>query len=208
MRSMTVFLALALAATLQTLPRASANPAAADPHAPLAIASARVTLDGTSNIHPFTASSAMVRVIAMDVGGTPPGDLLDYVLQPGGLTAFEVAIPTTTLSSPREGVDKNMHKALKAPEFADIRFKLGAIAPATGGGYRAVGRLTIAGVEKEVTLNVQARRNNSALAVTATTDLLMTDYGITPPKALMGMLKTDPKVQIRIELVLDASPST
>ena len=207
MRSMTLFLACAIAATMHTAPRA-AGTIATGTHAPLAVTSARVTLDGTSNIHPFTASTTSVRVIAMDVGGTPPGDLLDYVLQPGGLTAFEVAIATTSLSSPRDGVDKNMHKALKASEFADIRFKLGAITPGVAGAYRAVGRLTIAGVEKEVTLNVQARRNSSALTVTAATDLLMTDYGITPPKALMGMLKTDPKVQIRIELVLDGSSST
>jgi len=33
----------------------------------------------------------------------------------------------------------------------------------------------------------------------------MTDFGIQPPKAMMGMLKTDPKVQIRIELELGAA---
>jgi polyisoprenoid-binding protein YceI len=101
-----------------------------------------------------------------------------------------------------------MHKALKAEAFPNIRFRLRTIETAPDGGYRAVGSLTIAGVEREVTLKLQAQQNPSALAVTATTDLLMTDYGITPPKALMGMLKTDPKVQIRIELVLETSPST
>jgi len=144
----------------------------------------------------------------MQLGSAPAGDLLDQVLQPGVLSAFEVAIATTSLSSPKDEINKNMHKALKAEEFADIRFRLGTLAPATGGTYRATGWLTIAGVEKEVTLAVQARRNASALAVTGTTELLMTDYGITPPKALMGMLKTNPKVQIRLELVLDAASST
>lgn len=207
MRLVTVFLACALAATLQTAPHASGNAAAAGVTAPVAVTSARVSLDGTSNIHPFTASTTAVRVVTLVVGGTPTGDLLDYVLQPGGLTAFEVTIPAKGLTSPKEGVDKNMHKALKVEEFPDIRFKLRTIEAATG-GYRALGTLTIAGVEKPVSLAVQTRRNLSALSVTATTDLLMTDYGITPPKALMGMLKTDPKVTIRIELVLDGSSST
>ena len=207
MRSMTIFLACALAATLHTAPRAAGSAAAGTP-SPLTMTSARVSLDGTSNIHPYTASTTAVRVVALEVGSAPTGDLLDYVLQPGGLTAFEVAVPTKGLTSPKEGIDKNMHKALKAEEFANIRFRLGTIAPGTGGGYRAAGWLTIAGVEKEVVLDVQVRRNASALAVTATTALLMTDYGITPPKALMGMLKTDPKIQIRIELVLDASSPT
>ena len=207
MRSMTVFLAWALAASMSTAPRAAGGPAA-DVRTPLMMTSARVSLDGTSNIHSFTASTSTVHLVAMEIGSAPGGDLLDYVLTPGGLTAFEVRIPTKGLTSPKEGIDKNMHRALKVEEFPSIHFKLGAFAPGPAGTYRAVGRLTIAGVEKEVTLNVQAQRSNSALAVTATTDLLMTDYGITPPKALMGMLKTDPKVQIRIELVLDASSPT
>ena len=206
MRSMTVVLACALAATLHAVPSA-AGPAAGAP-TPLTIMSARVSIDGTSNIHPYTASTSAVRLVTLEVGSAPAGDPLDAVLRPGGLTAFEVVILTKGLTSPKEGVDKNMHKALKAEEFADIRFRLGAIEPAAGGAYRATGWLTIAGVEKAVTLNVQARRNTSALAVTATTDLLMTDYGVIPPKAMMGMLKTDPKVQIRIELVLSATSST
>ena len=91
------------------------------------------------------------------------------------------------------------------------RIGAGAFAPPRGAeGAPSVGArlgpwLTVAGVEKPVTLNLQVRRTAAALAVTGTTDLLMTDYGVTPPKAMMGMLKTNPKVQIKIELVLEAS---
>ena len=164
--------------------------------------SARVSLDGTSNIHPFTASTSTVHLTAVAIGSTTTGDVLDDVLKPGGLTAFEVRIPTKGLTSPKEGIDKKMHKALKQEEFPNIRFRLRALDTSPGGGYRAVGSLAIAGVEHEVTLSAQARRDGSSLAVTAMTDLLMTDYGITPPTALMGLLKTDPKIQIRLELML------
>jgi polyisoprenoid-binding protein YceI len=148
-----------------------------------------------------------VQLVAADVSDGP-GSLFDRALQPGGLTAFEVTIPTASLTSPKDGVDKNMHKALKAEQFATIRFRLKAIDAGAGGTYTAAGWLTIAGVEKPVTLSLQVRKNAAALAVTGTTDLLMTDYGITPPKALMGMLKTDPKVQIKIDLVLDDAALT
>jgi hypothetical protein len=30
----------------------------------------------------------------------------------------------------------------------------------------------------------------------------MTDYGIAPPKAMLGMLKTDPRVTVSFEAVL------
>jgi hypothetical protein len=32
--------------------------------------------------------------------------------------------------------------------------------------------------------------------------MLMTDFGIVPPKAMLGMLKTDPKVTITFETLL------
>ena len=35
----------------------------------------------------------------------------------------------------------------------------------------------------------------------------MTDYGIPPPKAMIGMLKIDPKVTVKFETVL-ATPTT
>jgi hypothetical protein len=40
-----------------------------------------------------------------------------------------------------------------------------------------------------------------ALALTGSTDLLMTDFGVTPRKAMLGMLETNPNVQIRLELL-------
>lgn len=195
MRVATTLLVSALAATLH---------AAGSTPVPLSLASARVSLDGTSSLHAFTASTTEVRVTAIDMAGTPTGDLLDYVLQPGGLKGFEVLIPAASLSSPKDGIDKNMHKALKVEEHPDIRFRLRALEPAAG-AYTATGMLTIAGVEKEVVLNLQVQRKGSTLAVTGGTDLLMTDFGVKPPKAMLGMIRTDPKVHIRIELVLGAS---
>jgi hypothetical protein len=47
----------------------------------------------------------------------------------------------------------------------------------------------------------------AGLNVQGSVELLMTDYGITPPKAMLGMLKTDPKVTITFETVL-AIPTT
>lgn len=201
MRPVAFLLTCALAAALPTTPSA-----AAQGPTPLALTSARVSLDGTSNVHDFSASTTTVRLVAIEIGGASGVDLLDGVLQPGGLKGFEVTIPAATLTSAKEDLDKNMHKALKVQAHADIRFRLRALEPVAG-GYHATGVLTIAGVEKEVTLNMQAQRRGAALAVTGSTELLMTDYGITPPKMMMGMLRTDPKVTIRLELLL-GGPAT
>ena len=201
MKPIKVILVCALAAITTAVPGAAGKPGAVGP---LALASARVSLEGTSNIHAYTASTSTVRVTALEIAETPEGTAIERVLQPEGLKAFEVAIPVASLSSPKDGIDKNMHKALKAQEHPEIIFRLRRLEPASG-AYRATGGLVIAGVEKEITLELQVERTGTGLAVTGATDLLMTDFGVTPPKAMLGMLKTNPKVRIHLELLIAPS---
>jgi len=179
---------------------------AQDASAPLALVSAKVSIAGTSNIHEFTASTTDVRVTRLALAGGVGGPgLLAAVVNPGAVEAFDIAIRTASLSSPKEGIDKNMHKALKAAQFKDIQFRLVRLDAKPV--LRAIGILTIAGVEREVAFDLQTTANSATLTVTGTVPLLMTDYGIAPPKAMLGMLKTDPKTTVTFEVML-AVPTT
>jgi polyisoprenoid-binding protein YceI len=169
--------------------------------APLTLTSATVSLAGTSNIHDYTASTTTVRVTRLQVASGVAGDLLTALSKPGTLQAFEIAIPAASLHSTKDGLDKNMHKALKVKEYPDIVFRLARLEP-KGAALRAVGTLRIAGVEKEIGLDLATTVKNGSLVVTGSVDLLMTDFGIPAPKAMMGMLRTDPKVTISFETVL------
>ena len=191
MRLATLTVAATAVVALGTTPHAAGT-------ASLTLTSARVSIEGTSNIHGYTAASTAVKVAAVDID-TAGEDVLEKALEPNAIHAFEVVIPTASLTSPKDGIDKNMHKALKAADHPDIRFRLRALDAAAG---TATGQLTIAGVEKDVTLSVHVTRQGAALAVSGTTSLMMTDYGVTPPKAMLGMLKTNPKVTITFELLL------
>jgi polyisoprenoid-binding protein YceI len=170
---------------------------------PLAIDAARITISGTSNIHPYTASTSTVRVTRSQLAGAVAGpQFWTEVLKPGAVEAFEIAVPAATLTSPREGLDKNMHKALNVQEHPDITFRLLRFEPTAAGAVKALGILRIAAVEREVALDLQTQRSASGLAVKGELQLLMTDYGIKPPTAMLGMLKTDPKVTVTFETVL------
>ena len=172
---------------------------------PLALGAGRVSIAGTSNIHSYTASTTTLRLTHVKWTNTVPGPAFwDEIVKPGALEAFEIAIPAATLSSPKEGLDKNMHKALKVKEHPDITFRLLRLEPRgeAPGALRGVGVLTIAGVPREVALEITTIRKDGGVAVHGQLALLMTDFGITPPKAMLGMLKTDPKVTITFETVL------
>ena len=193
--------ALALGALSMAVPAAS-------PNAPLAIGAARLTIAGTSNIHEYTASTTAIQVTRAQLGALPAGgDLLEHALKPGVLHAFEVTIAAKSLASPKDGLDKNMHKALKADEHPEISFNLLRFEsrPAPAAGLRAIGVLRVAGVDRQVAIDIATERKDATLLVRGTLALLMTDFGISPPKAMMGMLKTDPKVTITFDVAVAAN---
>ena len=81
--------------------------------APLAIDTARVTIDGTSNIHEWTASTTKSGSPGRSSGRPWPVRFWDAARSSRAGRTFEIAIAAATLTSPKEGLDKNMHKALK-----------------------------------------------------------------------------------------------
>lgn len=196
MKRATVFLGVLAAAAAVT---------AAAAQAPLRIATSKVTITGTTNVHGYTVTTSSLKLASAKLG-TFDGELFALVQNPALVEAFDVTVPVATLKSGKDGLDKNMYKAMKSDKFAEITFKAKSVAK-TATGVRAAGALTIAGVTKDVTFDLTAQRAGSNLSVAGEMPLLMTDYGITPPKAMMGMMKTDPKVVIRIELVLAGAAS-
>jgi hypothetical protein len=177
---------------------------------PLRVTSVTLTIEGTSKKAPFFASTKMVRLTNLQLGGLPTGDALQQVLQPGGLIAVDVAVPVMSLTSPDQGVDERLHDSLKAAEYPEIRFRLRSITNDLSYGtgpvlLRAHGTLTVAGVDRDIAVTVKAMRAGSWLVVDGTTDLLMTDFGIKPPQGLLGMLKTAPAVRVRFYLTLRAA---
>jgi YceI-like protein len=192
-------LALGLYAVVPT--RATSQEA---PPSPLRLGSMTVSIAGTSNIHAYTASTNAARIVRLQLASSATGATAwDDILKPGAIEAFEIAIPAATLTSPKEGLDKNMHKALKVTEHPDITFRLLRLeSGASPDTMRAVGGLTVTGVEREIALTLRMERRASTLTVKGDVAVVMTDFGIAPPKAMLGMLKTDPKVIVTFETVL------
>ena len=175
--------------------------------APLAVGSAKVTVTGTTNVHGYTAETTKVQLSGVKTGAFD-GDLWALVEKPALVEAFGIVIPAASLHSTKDGIDKNMHKALNVAEHKDITYRVTSIQPrGAAGALRANGTLTIAGVSKAVALDLTVQRAGSNLSVVGEIPLLMTDYGVKPPKAMMGMMRTDPKITIRIELVLKPNAS-
>lgn len=167
-------------------------------HAQMSLASANVSIAGSSNIHDYSAATKDVKLVKLSIAPGTAGAAV--IANPATVEGFEIAIKAASLKSDKDGLDKNMHKALKVTEFPEIAFRLTRL-EGTAAALKAIGTLKIAGVEKNVTFDVKAVAAATTLTITGQVPLLMTDYGIAPPKAMMGMLKTDPKITVKFETV-------
>lgn len=165
-------------------------------------------LEGDSTLHPY--SSAATELLVEGEAEPPRGageSLLDLA-RADGLKGLAVRVPVRGLKSGKGGLDKNMHKALRADKHPEIVFELESYAlqphPEERGAFRvkAAGSLSVAGERRPVELEADVRHAEGGLRVQGSEELLMSDFGIKPPAMMLGALKTDDKVVIHYDLVL------
>ena len=103
-----------------------------------------------------------------------------------------------------------MYNALRADQYPTIDFRFSGL---VGGvehdidakTYRATiaGALTLAGTSRTIQLPVQAvRLGRDRFRLRASLPLRMTDFRITPPTALFGMVKAKDELVVNFDLVL------
>ena len=196
-------LSLGLLAVLTLSGRPIAAPAGNDAALGLNVTvnSATLSISGTSTMHPYTVSTKALKVSA----ASAPAPDVQGLLQPDALQGFELQIPVNTFTSEKDGLTKQMFKAMKADKHPTITFRLNdyTVEPAAGGmTVKPTGTLTVAGVERPIDMVLDVKVQAGMLQVRGTRDLLMTEFGIKPPTMFMGMLKTDDKVTIKFEVQL------
>ena len=168
----------------------------------------RLALHGKWTLHDYhsVATRIELQVELGDVGSTS-GAPLDRLRQAGAVKAIVLTIPVHGMRSDKDGIDKNMQKALKASANPNIVFRLSA-PPAPGawssdGSTVSVrGTLEVAGQAREIEVPLRASWTAEGIVLEGRKSLLMSDYGIKPPSMMLGTLKTADAVAIEFRLVL------
>jgi hypothetical protein len=166
-------------------------------------------LKGTSTMHDYESITSKVQLkFLRDAAQADPADVaaLDAWLKAGGLKGLELAVPVTTLHSKKDGLDKNMYKALRATEFAEIRFAMDGSQFGTARGdtlpVTATGTLTVTDQKRPVTVQGQLVRTDQGVWLIGTHPMKMSEYGIKPPKMMMGALKVHDPIVVHFRLLL------
>lgn len=188
---------------------ATAAAAASSPPATYAPVECAVWVEGTSTLHDW-------RVESEEIEGRihVPPELLSGEAPAADVAAAvsaRASIPAGSLESGKDKMDSLMHRALEAEEHPRITYRLESIEllGRAGGALRfaTTGQLTIAGRTRPLTMDVLATVTEGRLVVEATTELRMTDFGIEPPTALLGTVRTGDEVRVGFRWSLAVRPS-
>ncbi len=168
----------------------------------------RLWIEGTSTLNTFTCRSKNVGgygVLERSTSG-----MLHTLAAPGAPVArAEVAVRVETFDCGKQRMNRDFYKVLKADAFPMIRFTLDEAnvlgqPDAEDRIYRlrVLGRLTIAGVTRRIEMRVLGwPLADGRYRVTGKERLLMSDFEIDRPTALLGLIRTRDRILVRFDLV-------
>ena len=196
----TSFAAAALLALIATGAVAQDTRVAAGPES-------KLWIDGTSNLHGWTCKATTLdanvdldAALAWQISTAPPK----------ALKRVQVKVPVRSLKCGNGTMDNNLYKALKADGTPEITYILATFEAAPGEvpdtfTLHTVGTLNVAGAENKIEIDVVATRMlDGSVRAKGVVPIKMTDYGIKPPTAIFGRLKTGNDVKVSFELVIGA----
>lgn len=159
----------------------------------------RLWLEGSSNVRDWTCrATTLEATIEVD----PPGAIKSGTEPVKGVA---VRVPVQMLKCGDRHMEAQMYTALKSsgttPGFITAQVDRIPLNIVPGQTVETEATLNIAGVEKKVKISVIADLlPDGSRRARGTVPILMTDFGISPPRPWGGLLRTADKVLIQFEI--------
>ena len=131
----------------------------------------------------------------------------------GNVMLFDKAsilLRTTSLDCNNEIMNEHLRQTMKSDQYPFIAVSIETV-KITGGSLKNIGEsamlkaealFTITNVRRKVILDVRAHRESeNQFRFTSTTLIKMTDYGIEPPTALLGLIKVRDTISLNFDLI-------
>lgn len=183
----------------------------------------RVWIDGKTNVHAWrcagtvdgelaaTASPEQIRELLARWRGRPAGADLegDPAAGAGWRATVDLAIPIDELDCANRAMERDMRRSLRADEHPTIRYRFTRVHAARFAPAGAVpafalvveGEISLAGVARRVQVPLTATLMGAdRVMVRGAVPLRMTDFGIAPPEALLGMIRARDEIWVSVDL--------
>lgn len=150
-----------------------------------------LTVFGTSSLHDWEVKAEK-----------QSGKISFKAIEDGQIDKCTIDIVAESLKSGKSAMDKNTYKALNTSSHKNISFQLAEVKKVTKKSegvfaVNALGDLTISGTKKRVPLDFTVTIADSKVKLTGEKKIKMTDFNITPPKALLGTITTGDDITIK-----------
>jgi hypothetical protein len=162
----------------------------------------RLWLEGSSNVRDWTCLAKTIDA-TLQVDTANEGDRQGRSSR--SVRGVSVKVPVRTLKCGDRHMEANMYRALKAPAPPGTSFIIAEFSDIPGGMTQSttviIGRMTVAGVERPVRMTVSMDElPDGTRKATGSVPIRMTDFGITPPRPWMGILRAKNEVLVRFEI--------
>ncbi|MDE2039784.1 MAG: YceI family protein [Elusimicrobia bacterium] len=171
----------------------------------------KIWLEGESTLHAYESQATFSDLELVFSSASSLESLSSAVVSelPARLT---LSIPVAALRSPHRLLDKNMARALKAERFPEIvfamdRYSVAGRLESGAATVTAYGELSVAGRTRPERIEAALSFKEGRIIIDGQQPLLMTDFGVRPPRLAFGAIKTADRVVIRFHLVLEKAHS-
>ncbi|WP_342327833.1 YceI family protein [Pedobacter sp. FW305-3-2-15-E-R2A2] len=158
-----------------------------------------VKVSGKSNVHDWTMTAENPVCEASFAAFTAEESV------PKSLTSLNFSVNAKNLKSESTSMNNRTYKAIKADAYPQITFKLreATVTPQQKNKFlvNATGTLTIAGVSKVISLQVNGDvKSDNTIVCSGQEKIKLTDYGIQPPSFMLGAMKVGNDLTIAFTL--------
>lgn len=165
----------------------------------------KLEIHGTSNVNAFTCTcrQTFVSLPFQIVGGYHP-ERTQWAFR-----NTHLRLQTQLFDCGNKVMNKDFYHALKAKTHPTMWIELESIenVQPIKSAWTTLAthtRITIAGTSRSVPVQTRVRKlSEGKLQIYAERALKMSDFGIQPPTALMGMIKTNDEIIIKLDLVVE-----
>lgn len=159
----------------------------------------QMTISGISNLHDWSTKVGQIQLHA-------EMELVNGFVSSVGMVSLSARVESIK-SDKGSVMDNKTKEALKGDKHPVITYRLKQVAISEQKNKTSLlkteGTLNIAGVSKQVKMDVYARQlPNGEVEVWGGNDIKMSDYGMKAPTALMGSIKTGDAVQVTFSVIL------
>jgi len=130
---------------------------------------------------------------------TPEASHIDLTLDAGSIKCRDTWLSAKDLKTVQEYALNEMLAASRYPRLLFVSSDMRQIAESH---FEVRGTLTIRGIAKPATVNVALQEFDEVLMFRGTARVLLTDYGLKPPTALLGAIGTKNEMEFSFSLEL------